>query len=450
MRITKFWAKGFRSLADVTLDPLGDFNVFYGPNGSGKSNVLVAIRTLFDLAALLGAAAHNRKIQSGLDTEFPRIAGKRADDAQVLRARDFRAGDLTKRLVLGAECQAVDVGGAVDADLAMGHRLLRSVTIEVVADWQMPGNPRVGFSLLSFDGEKVDGPALDALANPAYADLCAFLPRLSALAYELVDADRMPRVETTVPSPSDVQDAVAWHLRAGRLKNALFVAQNSPDSSMRDRSKVLRGLLQEKPFERRPFDVVQDPITQEVDVREPLAAGDVSLDLMGLGIAQLYSLLASIVLVEARTIGIEEPEAHLHAPTTGRMLRAVLQRLVERGIKRQLFIATHSNLFDLDPSGYWDVSMLNGVTHVERKPLDEIDARHVYEPGPAKHALAQLLRYAPAEEVVFRRPDGIPVTAGEMLRLLAEDDDIAVEFLRNLHGAALRVVRLDARRGDGT
>jgi len=58
----------------------------------------------------------------------------------------------------------------------------------------------------------------------------------------------------------------------------------------------------------------------------------------------------------------------------------------------------------------------------------------------------QLLRYAPEEEVVFRRPDNTPITAREMLRLLQEDDDVAMDFLRSLHGAALRIVRLDARK----
>jgi AAA15 family ATPase/GTPase len=49
MKITKFWAKGYRSLRDVTLEPLGDFNIFYGPNGAGKSNLLDALQTFFAL-----------------------------------------------------------------------------------------------------------------------------------------------------------------------------------------------------------------------------------------------------------------------------------------------------------------------------------------------------------------------------------------------------------------
>src|SRR5262249_44820727 len=148
---------------------------------------------------------------------------------------------------------------------------------------------------------------------------------------------------------------------------------------------------------------------------------------------QLYAIIAPILLAGGRLVAIEEPEAHLHAPSTGRELRALLEGMVREGRVGQIFIATHSNLFDLDPTGYWDVSLDSetGETRVARKDLVEIDAQHLYEPGPAKHALTQLLRYAPEEEVVFRRPDNTPVTAREMLRLLQEDDDVAVEFLRS-------------------
>lgn len=41
----------------------------------------------------------------------------------------------------------------------------------------------------------------------------------------------------------------------------------------------------------------------------------------------------------------------------------------------QLFIATHSNLFGLDETGYWDVSLdaATSETRVVRKPRSEID-----------------------------------------------------------------------------
>ena len=111
----------------------------------------------------------------------------------------------------------------------------------------------------------------------------------------------------------------------------------------------------------------------------------------------------------------------------------------------QLFIATHSNLFDLDETGYWDVALENGETVARRKPLDEIDRAHLYEPGPAKHQLQETLRLY-GDEVVFRTADGRRLTATEMLVLLQNDDDIAQAFLETMHGAALQVTGLGAMR----
>ena len=103
------------------------------------------------------------------------------------------------------------------------------------------------------------------------------------------------------------------------------------------------------------------------------------------------------MLQGSSAVSIEEPEAHLHAPTTGLQLRQLLRRLLDEGHIEQLFVATHRNLFDLDPSGYWDVSLdASGSTVVKQiSDLSRIDERHLYEPGPAKHALMQMLRYAP-------------------------------------------------------
>jgi hypothetical protein len=240
----------------------------------------------------------------------------------------------------------------------------------------------------------------------------------------------------------------------GEVVRELFRAKNARDRALRERFDDLRDFMS-KTLHRGHFDVFMDPGTERLELREALPAPnpralDIRIDRAGHGVVQLYAILATIMLSGGRLVAIEEPEAHLHAPTIGRTLRSLLQSLVKEGKVHQLFVATHSNLFDLDPTGFWDVSLDSdtGETHVARKELVELDAHHLYEPGPAKHALAQLLRYAPESEVVFRRPDHSPVTAKEMLQLLQEDDDIAVDFLRSLHGAALRIVRLETRKKD--
>lgn len=89
--------------------------------------------------------------------------------------------------------------------------------------------------------------------------------------------------------------------------------------------------------------------------------------------------------------------------------------LVAEGRVDQLFLATHSNLFDLDPSGYWDVSLVEGATTVQRKPLDEVDRLHLFEPGPAKHQIQELLRIRAAS----RRHDcGVMSISGSLLKKL--------------------------------
>src|SRR5580700_4450980 len=95
MIIKKFWAKGYRSLRDVTLDGLGKFNVFYGPNGSGKSNLLDALHALFSVMPLAVDTAH------GPEDEriSPREAGRSA--GPCIQEEDFFArGDM--QIELGA------------------------------------------------------------------------------------------------------------------------------------------------------------------------------------------------------------------------------------------------------------------------------------------------------------------------------------------------------------
>lgn len=89
--------------------------------------------------------------------------------------------------------------------------------------------------------------------------------------------------------------------------------------------------------------------------------------------------------------------------------------------------------------------MVNGETIVVPKALDEIDRLHLVEPGPAKHQIQEMLRLY-GDEVIFRTKDGREIRGSEMLVSLQNDDDLAVAFLDALHGAALQVTGLRAKR----
>lgn len=454
MKITKFWAKDFRSLEDVTLDGLGDFNVFYGPNGSGKSNVLAGMRTLFELLSHLSRPTSSERILIGPEAAREGVAiqnGQSALAAGVLKPRDVRIGSRGRRIVLGARCEARARGGAVDTSLSVGHVIPGSITLELVADASVPTAPVLYLSLLEIDDHPIGVDRGLTNTDEFHQRLILLLRQRLPAAFGAVDAVRGTQLEVLQDAPAG-QNPIRYHLAQGRLKNALFYAKNSSDAATRARMRTLRKFLEGPPLHRPELDTVLDPATKVLDLRESLGNGDVSLDVAGLGIAQMYAILAGVVLLGSSVISVEEPEAHLYAPSGGRNLAALLRRTVEEGIVSQLFIATHSNLFDLDPNGYWDVSQQNGSTVVERRSSYDIDRRHLYEPGPAKHALEQALRSSRAEDVVFRRPTGEAISAQEMLELLRNnsDDEAVMGFLANLHNAALRVMRIEARQGSAT
>jgi AAA ATPase domain len=437
MRIESFWAKGFRSLRDVRLEGMGAFNVFYGPNGSGKSNILAAIDAWLQL------------VQIGLETEGMRPLVERLPPQQALeRMRGVAAIQHPNSplrdhdIALYSPRRLIMLGGTL-ADLSAD---VKHAELEVQIDAIDPLRPSLHRRAV-VDGIPLDHD--DQVSEPQRNKLAALRRVKWECKLSVVAADRMPRVEAAGERPPDGVEPLSWYFRRGHLKDALFAAQNATSPATLGALERLRQFMAGPPLNRPKFHASEEPHTGIRDIREwlppPLDAHSISLDLAGLGIAQIYWILGQAMLSGANMIGIEEPEAHLHAPTTGLYLRELLRRLVEEKHIDQLFIATHSNLFDLDPTGYLDVSLQNGETVVTKKPLDAID-QHLYEPGPTLHAFEELLGIVPADRVMFRRNDGSPITAREMLKMLRDADPIAIDYLQNLHAAAVDVVGLRSGR----
>jgi len=440
MRIQEFWAEGFRSLKSVHLRELGAFNIFYGENGAGKSNILAALELLVRAASLRIPGYDNLKEPSS-----------RAWVAELIRGEDFCHFAAIPRIRLG-----MTLASSSEAPVfTFRDRQIAELTLEITFE-RLPGR---GICVSVSRLEESHGEDLRRLWHDSGSTVEArelrdqlgrwFEETFAEQSYRLVPAVRAIGSEVGDLNAQD-RPSLALLLEQGRIKEAFVLALTSPDPVIRTRLTRLRRLLMEPPLSRPAFDPVYDPHARTFEILEqPGRSGgrDVPLDLAGLGIAQIYAVLGQILLGRASAVGIEEPEAHLHAPTSGRHLRELLHRLVEVGDVQQLFIATHSNLFDLDPTGYYDVRREDGVTIVERKAgLSEIDLRHLYEPGPAKRGLADLLRLVEPGTPVLRRPDGSPVSASEMLTMLQADTPEAVDFLRDVHGAAVRAVQLRAVR----
>jgi hypothetical protein len=444
IQIRSFTVSGYRSLAKLRLAQLGQFNVFYGINGAGKSNILSALALSFDL--LHGFANSQQTLRSTWRVPSDLIS----DDDRTFHS--------VPHTVFGAYVKC--------RNQLSPQASVTSLAFELRIDWP---SRELRLTRLSIDKipmtELLEGA--NALTNHQIRLLGSdnrdrgdrlvleFLKRVSVAPFAIVNSARVPAAESR--NPAEAQEAATRRslfgdaappalidlLSSGQLKAALFLASHHPSFRVRNRYRAFKRLLRSSPFNRPAFDVTYSERTHKIELREDLGRGDIALDLQGLGIFQVYSILAQATLSTASIIGLEEPEAHLHAPTTGRQLREALVQLVTTRTIRQLFVATHSNLFDLDPTGYFDVSRdSDGTTRVARRPLSDIDKYHLYEPGPAKHALAGFLSYLPSDEVVYRTSDGAPITATEMLAMLQADTDEAVSFLSDVHAAAVRLVTL--------
>lgn len=433
MLIRRFWVKGYRSLHDVRLEKLAQFNVFYGRNGSGKTNVLDALHVLFGVMPLAVDTAYGPEDER---LSF-REAGTRA--SSWIQEDDFYAREPTDAIEMGALIEdALHFGGA-----RFNGKAVNRVEVGIRFSRVREGEFSLRFTRLFING---DGPGLPFMDPEIRALLRNIVPQTFThlgVVRTLSSRGRDDGGTTKAYTVGTIPDS--------ELIRELFSAKNAKSSDLRRRFGELQQFMSQT-LGRGQFDVFMDPVTQELELREMLLEPnplrrDIPVDHSGHGIVQLYAIVATIILRGGSIVALEEPEAHLHAPTLGRELRALLKTMVEQGQIGQLFIATHSNLFDLDPNRYWDVSISasSGKTEINEKPLHDIDGQHLYEPGPAKHAIMQLLRYTPEDEVLFRRPDGSPITAKEMLVLLQEDDEMAVHFLQNLHSAALRMVRLGTR-----
>lgn len=439
MRFSKLWFEGYRSLRQVELAWLPDRVVLYGPNGSGKSNLLQGAQVLLRAVVAL-ANRHGRPPDAAM------MAGADLEQDGIVRQDD---------VFVGARRTAFQLGGTLELPIDTDPQQWAGAEVGVEISWDGPGVPaRASLQRLNLIWSEPAGPPPFALlgpptqAHPQTGELSQKALLEQALrelgpacqrAFAMVSTDRTLRPESFVTA------TVEEHLKQGRLKNALLAARVAPEVEIRKRFEHLVELLRREPLGRPRFDPVHDPIRNRVDLREEVPGSvpprDVPLDLKGLGVTQIYFILAGALLTGASVVGLEEPEAHLHAPTTGLHLRRLLDGLVPEPIQ-QLFVATHSNLFDLDETGYFDVRLEGGATRVERcTDLSKIDEHHLYEPGPAKHALQRLLRVAPPDTVVFRDHQGHPIPAREMLRLLQQDDAAAVEFLRDVHATTIRALR---------
>lgn len=445
MRLEWFRAQGFRSVLDVELDlappagpvatdPADWVAVFRGPNGAGKSNVLRAIRAWFGLfrgtpwpgpcspparrdfdrsdfarqslgatvldGRLVGLAEHARRVGLPNPRGFDRLRAR----FELSPAQDvgLHAAEV---LLDGQDLARIDMADTTTELRVFWGRLCRSLA-----------EHGLGY-LPAFRGLREETAGLADGQEPA-------------------SAARTPRVEHPVDG----------------LQKLLSDASRSPDAVRRRGFRQFEEFVRGPPLSRGRLSFEQDA-EGGLTLLEERALGDLTVDMpvrsLGSGEQEALSILALAMVPGASVVAVEEPEAHLYW-STQRTLRAALERLCldETTPPGQFLVETHSHEFVFG-TRYFDVSMVDGATRVERRPNPEAH-RHFHEPGPVRDALRDLLRVQLRPDEPLYTPAGKePVTAARMLDLLERGDPAADEFLQVAARAVLSAVAAEARSRRG-
>lgn len=443
MRITDLEITNFRSIRHLEMHGLGDFVVLYGRNGGGKTNILRAAELAFRLlAADVRAGCPDRTLWPnelvGLSTGDHLRRG--TQDLRVTVTADLE-GETTARVHEAVQLQALrlsvkvtSAGASVHAEaLAVGGRQWKDLR---KAFHSPPRDPA-----LHFTGHHT--PESPTGAPEFQTALRLLLERVGDFGYLRADDVRSLRTTAGPLAAGSARQQVLALLAQSRVEEAVARAATSDDDSLRERFHLLRRVLTAAPLSLPDLEAVVPDGQYRLRLRRPGVTGTLPADAGSLGEQQVIFLLGTLLFSGADVCAVEEPEAHLHAPTLGRALREVLRKLVhpEDGSAppvRQLFVATHSNLFDLDPEGFWAVSAPGGETVAVRETrLSRIDEEHLFEPGPAKRILEDMLRNDDPDRVVAHGAKG-PITAAQMLRELQEDTEEAVRYAQALSRAAAR------------
>jgi energy-coupling factor transporter ATP-binding protein EcfA2 len=332
LRIARFTVENFRSITEPVEIALGDASpsgdpivVFHGRNGAGKSTALLAL------------ALTMRLLQGG----FGRGAG-------TFELGSAKLPDVFESVRLGRQ-------GTTVRDLAhLGEKPLR-LRIDF-QDRQLGGCEFVlrrsgSRTTLETKIDREQGVGEEAFQQSVFAP---FGP--SSRPFDALDSRRYASWVNTRAADTLIQPEFA---------EALFALRVSRDPREREAWRYFSEVLQR--FEAfRGKHVSIDRIGKDkapeltFEDRGKLILG---LDDLSSGEQQIVALVSGVLLSNAAVLAIEEPELNLDGENQS-LLRNILEEVVARGFKDQIFLESHVPSFD--GPGVVRFNRTNGQVRAER------------------------------------------------------------------------------------
>ncbi len=323
--IRRFTIRGFKRFEHQTKIDLDAVTVLVGANNSGKSTILEAL-TLF---------------QYCLETT------RRANG----KAGGKRQSSLSSRSVSPDEFGVLPV--AEPTDLWPNGRTTGSKTIELQGEYD--NGAEIGFTLkLSYNRFSITPKLSGDTATAIRQQDIRLIPIFSGF---------IPREEYLTPPAR--QERVRLQRHGETVRNLLWDLREHHESRWDKLVDLLRYLFPESVLHIN-FDVEIDRFLNAT-YRDRVLTRELDVMVTGSGFHQALQILVSVLAPGARTLLLDEPDAHLHARLQTQLM-GVLERLA-REEPAQFILATHSpQLLSAAPSGSIRVCMEGAVVPFDVGP----------------------------------------------------------------------------------
>lgn len=384
MRLEWFEVQGYKNIrAPLCLDQLGVINVVHGDNNVGKSNLLESVRLLFVLVLALREDARGGPSRAesferrsppaaapagGAPTSTVRseayFEGRAFPPEEIFNLKDSQPIRLRAGIRFGPRDREASDPGWLAEPIEIGLQLERR-----------EGELEVALTRLA----RSDGTDLAASGSEDAAAIALVLEKLGPRRrgrtteprFALIRADRTLVTESASSSaepstPLSTREPLPPELglELHRAEDATGIQRHRFDLVLRALERF-REQLGEGTWRTR-----YDPDSERADLIFDGASGRIPLRLMGSGIQQIAVLVARLALTGADIGGTEEPELNLRWDAQHRLRDALREIVGHEGGPSQLFVTSHSDTFEFEPTFYALSRTADGPS-VARRPAEQ-------------------------------------------------------------------------------
>ena len=326
--IRRFTIKGFKRFESETKIDLDAVTLLVGANNSGKSTILEAL-TLFQYCV------ETTRRANGKDRNKRQLSLSRRsvspDEFGVLPVAEPTDLWPHGRTTIGRKQQAIELHGEYDNDASISFILKLSYNRFSIL-------PRSSGDIATAIGQR------DIRLIPIFSGL-------------------LPREEYLTPPAR--QERMRLQRHGETIRNLLWDLREHHEARWNKLVDLLRHLFPESALQMN-FDVELDRFLSAT-YRDRALTRELDVMVTGSGFHQALQILASVLAPGARTLLLDEPDAHLHARLQTQLMTA-LERL-SREEQAQFILATHSpQLLAAAPAGAVRVCMDGAVVPFNVEP----------------------------------------------------------------------------------